>query len=114
MTTHFYKIGSPLCVVCGHDRRTDIEGTLTSMEFCTPINKNPIDMGDHFNCGVCGCSWTTRLAAELCDHGVEIHKKKNNDKAEDYCGHERPARKVLCQLKHPHKGSHRAIIYWED
>ena len=35
-------------------------------------------------------------------------------KAKDFCGKERPLRKVLCQLKKGHKGSHRAIIYWED
>ena len=36
------------------------------------------------------------------------------EKAEDYCGVERPARKTLCQLKKGHKGSHRAVIFWED
>jgi hypothetical protein len=34
-------------------------------------------------------------------------------KAEDYCGNERPPRKVLCQLPRGHKGSHRAVIFWE-
>jgi hypothetical protein len=34
-------------------------------------------------------------------------------KAEDYCGAERPLRKVLCQLPKGHKGSHRAVIFWE-
>jgi hypothetical protein len=33
--------------------------------------------------------------------------------AELYCGNERPPRKVFCQLKKGHKGSHRAVIYWE-
>jgi len=30
------------------------------------------------------------------------------------CGNERPDRKVICQLKRGHKGSHRAVVYWED
>ena len=30
------------------------------------------------------------------------------------CGNERPDRKVICQLKNGHKGSHRAVVYWED
>jgi hypothetical protein len=30
------------------------------------------------------------------------------------CANERPARKVFCQLAKGHKGSHRAIIFWED
>jgi len=30
------------------------------------------------------------------------------------CGHERPPRKVLCQLPKGHGGSHQAVIYWED
>lgn len=37
----------------------------------------------------------------------------NKTKAEDYCGKERPTRKTLCQLKKGHKGSCRAIIFWE-
>jgi hypothetical protein len=40
--------------------------------------------------------------------------KKLKKRAENYCGNERPARKVLCQLKKGHKDSHRAIIFWED
>jgi hypothetical protein len=39
--------------------------------------------------------------------------KKDKIKAENYCGHKRPPRKVLCQLKKGHKGSHRAVIFWE-
>jgi len=35
-------------------------------------------------------------------------------KAKDFCGKERPPRKVLCQLRKGHKGSHRAVVYWED
>jgi hypothetical protein len=34
--------------------------------------------------------------------------------SEAMCGSERPARKVFCQLKKGHVGSHRAIIFWED
>ena len=30
------------------------------------------------------------------------------------CGNERPDRKVICQLKNGHKGSHRTVVYWED
>lgn len=37
-----------------------------------------------------------------------------NSKADKYCGNKRPARKVMCQLKKGHKGSHRAVIFWED
>ena len=33
---------------------------------------------------------------------------------ESCCGHERPPRKVLCQLPECHEGSHRAVVYWED
>lgn len=129
MTTHFYKLGSPFCVVCGHDKRTDIEGTLTSMEFCKPddgikeavqhereIMKAKvlaaIDKVKHIDCNL-GSFWDTSLRNEL---GLFEDKKGLHveDNAADYCGHERPARKVFCQLKHPHKGSHRAIIYWED
>jgi hypothetical protein len=33
--------------------------------------------------------------------------------AEHYCGNKRPARKVFCQLKKGHTGSHRAVIFWE-
>lgn len=32
---------------------------------------------------------------------------------EECCANERPPRKVLCQLEKGHKGSHRAVIYWE-
>jgi len=38
---------------------------------------------------------------------------QKSNTAEDYCGNERPARKILCQLKKGHKGSHRAVIFWE-
>lgn len=31
----------------------------------------------------------------------------------DFCGDERPARKVFCQMKKGHKGSHSAVIFWE-
>lgn len=30
------------------------------------------------------------------------------------CKHERPQRKVICQLTKYHQGSHEAVIYWED
>jgi len=30
------------------------------------------------------------------------------------CQSERPARKVFCQLPRGHKGSHSAVVYWED
>lgn len=36
------------------------------------------------------------------------------NKAEDFCGNERPARKVFCQLPKGHEGSCRAVIFWED
>ena len=39
---------------------------------------------------------------------------KKEFKAEDCCGSKRPPRKVLCQLKKGHKGSCRAVIYWEE
>jgi hypothetical protein len=35
------------------------------------------------------------------------------EEAKNYCGNERPLRKTLCQLKKGHKGSHRAVIFWE-
>ena len=35
-------------------------------------------------------------------------------KAIDYCGIERPPRKVFCQLPKGHVGSHRAVVFWED
>jgi len=44
----------------------------------------------------------------------EMLDELSEPKAEEYCGKERPARKTLCQLKKGHKGSHRAIIFWED
>lgn len=31
-----------------------------------------------------------------------------------YCANERLDRKVICQLPRGHKGSHQAVIYWED
>jgi hypothetical protein len=43
----------------------------------------------------------------------EGKKIVSQNKAEDYCGNERPARKTLCQLKKGHKESHRAVIFWE-
>ena len=30
------------------------------------------------------------------------------------CANERPPRKVICQLPKGHKGSHQAVIFWED
>jgi len=33
---------------------------------------------------------------------------------EGFCGKQRPPRKVFCQLPIGHKGSHSAVIYWED
>lgn len=41
-------------------------------------------------------------------------EKKKQMKAEDFCGKERPPRKVMCQLPKGHEGSHRAVVYWED
>lgn len=29
----------------------------------------PRNMETHWNCRKCGCSWKTKLAAELCSHG---------------------------------------------
>lgn len=43
----------------------------------------------------------------------EGKQEAQDEKAENYCGNERPTRKTLCQLKKGHKGSHRAIIFWE-
>lgn len=34
-------------------------------------------------------------------------------KVKDCCANERPPRKIFCQLKKGHKGSHRAIVFWE-
>ena len=42
----------------------------------------------------------------------ELSKSKRG--AEYFCGKERPPRKVMCQLEKGHKGSHRAVIFWED
>ena len=33
---------------------------------------------------------------------------------ETFCNHERPPRKVFCQLPKGHEGSHQAVVYWED
>lgn len=30
------------------------------------------------------------------------------------CGDERPQRRVFCQLPKGHKGSHQAVVFWED
>jgi len=129
MTTHFYRVGSPICIVCGHDKRTDIEGTLHSMEFCKPNKPSEAAARLHS----CNITDTERNNGLLC-RSMDCYKCKevrmrimackvkfdedvgilDSDKAEEYCGKERPIRKVLCQLKHPHAGSHRAIIYWED
>jgi len=32
----------------------------------------------------------------------------------EMCAHERPPRKVMCQLSKGHKESHQAVIFWED
>ena len=32
----------------------------------------------------------------------------------EMCAHERPHRKVICQLPKGHKKSHQAVIFWED
>lgn len=32
----------------------------------------------------------------------------------DFCRHERPQRKVLCQLPKDHEGNHSAIVFWES
>jgi len=39
--------------------------------------------------------------------------KKISNEAVDLCGIIRPNRKTICQLPKGHKGSHRAVIYWE-
>ena len=41
------------------------------------------------------------------------YKKKDNIILEP-CANERPKRKTLCQLPKGHKGSHSAVIFWED
>lgn len=33
---------------------------------------------------------------------------------EGYCEHERPPRKIICQKLKGHKGSHHAVVFWED
>ena len=33
---------------------------------------------------------------------------------DEFCGHQRPQRDVLCQREANHKGRHRAVIFWED
>ena len=30
----------------------------------------PVPVDDHWNCGVCGCSWNGYSLAENCDHGI--------------------------------------------
>ena len=40
--------------------------------------------------------------------------KTTNMMLRGFCGKQRPARKVLCQLPIGHKESHSAVIYWED
>jgi hypothetical protein len=74
-----------------------------------------------FNCDICGeeCSYeslvlrlrNSKQEVIICDKHLSSIKA---DDVSDYCGHERPLRKVLCQMKNKHKGSHRAIVYWED
>ena len=44
---------------------------------------------------------------------AEERIKKLEEKLKAACGDERPARKTLCQLKKGHKGSCRAVIFWE-
>ena len=41
------------------------------------------------------------------------HNKIPKFSPEDYCRDERPPRKVFCQLKKGHNGSHSAVILWE-
>ncbi len=40
-------------------------------------------------------------------------KLPTKEQAKLICGNERPLRKTLCQLKKGHKGSCRAIVFWE-
>jgi hypothetical protein len=78
-------------------------------------------IGMPFNCDICGdeCSYES-LIVKLRNSKQEViicdkHLKSNivADNPSNYCGHERPARKVFCQLKDKHKGSHASIIFWE-
>lgn len=46
-------------------------------------------------------------------HSVFVSGGRNMN-AENCCANERPPRKVICQLKKGHEGSHRAVIFWED
>lgn len=113
--THIYKLGSPYCTVCGQMKQPYDYACQPPQPIPIPDNKE----FHHYNCGICGCSHKGYEGAKNCDHGGKgfiligrgIHVEDN---AADYCGNERPPRKVFCQLKHPHVGSHRAIIYWED
>ena len=79
--------------------------------------------------------WTTGMLCK-CRHTLKFHGMNPNGKcekcdckkfeynkdrvkrlpttAENACGYERPLRKVLCQLHKGHKGSHCAVIFWED
>jgi len=43
----------------------------------------------------------------------DCHNKIPKFSPEDYCRNERPSRKVFCQLKKGHNGSHSAVILWE-
>lgn len=46
--------------------------------------------------------------------GLQPCKKfQSQTPPEYYCLNERPPRKVFCQLKKGHKGSHSAVILWE-
>ena len=79
-----------------------------------------------FNCDICGdeCSYeslvlklrNSKQEIVVCDKHLKskiITHQLYSDDVSDYCGDLRPARKVFCQDKKGHEGSHKAIIYWE-
>jgi hypothetical protein len=53
-----------------------------------------------------------KVFCDLC--GSATHPQSDHDRKFIGCQHERPTRKTLCQLQKGHKGSHQAVIYWED
>jgi hypothetical protein len=51
---------------------------------------------------------------ECIGNGKTIYQLEEEDElVDDFCGDERPPRRVFCQLKKGHKGSHRAVLFWE-
>lgn len=54
------------------------------------------------------------ILINLTDYSASLEKPESRPNVAEFCGVERPPRKVFCQLPKGHSGSHRALIFWED